>query len=169
MAFFDAVGSILEGVGEFLPIISAGSQLLGGAEGRRYANEQARDTTRLAAREAQRTIASGQVEAQQIQSSGLRTVAVAKARVGGSGFQLRGSTLDVIVQSYENIEMDRLNTLYNSRREAALIKERGAYSAKALRDEGSASLTRGVGAAALTLSNSGLFSSKDGIDDIARS
>lgn len=169
MSLFDSFGSILEGVGEFLPIISAGSQLLGGASGMRSSREQAQDMTRLAAREAQRTIAAGQIEAQQIQTQGLRTVGMAKARAGSSGFQLRGSTLDVVAQSYANIEMDRLNTIYNSRREAALIQERAKYGAKATRDEGTASLTRGIGAAALTLSGSGIFSSKEGIDDIARS
>lgn len=169
MSFFDGIGSILEGVGEFLPMISAGSQLLGGASRFKNSREESKDMMRLASREAQRTIASGQVEAQQIQTQGLRTVAVARARVGGSGFQLRGSTLDVIAQSYANVEMDRLNTIYNSRREAALMQERAKYGAKAVRSEGTASLTRGIGAAALTLSSSGIFSSKEGIDDIARS
>jgi hypothetical protein len=169
MSFFNTIGSLLEGVGEFLPMISAGSQLIGGGAAYSNAREQSKDMTRLASREAQRTIASGQIEAQQIQSQGFRTVGIARARVGASGFQLRGSTLDVIANSYANIEIDRLNTIYNSRREAALINERASYAAKATRQDGTASLTRGIGAAALTLSGSGLFSSKEGIDDIARS
>lgn len=169
MSIFNGIGSILESVGEFLPVVSAGAQVLGGASAFKTSREESKDMIRLASRESQRTIAAGQVEAQQIQTQGLRTVAIARARVGGSGFQLRGSTLDVIAQSYANIEMDRLNTIYNSRRDAALIQERAQYGAKAVRNEGTASLTRGLGAAAQTLSSSGIFSSKEGIDDIARS
>jgi hypothetical protein len=163
MAFFDSIGSILEGVGEFLPVIGAGAQVLGGASSFMNSREQAKDMIRLASRESQRTIISGQIEAQQIQAQGFKTVGVARARVGASGFQLRGSTLDVIAQSYANIEIDRMNTIYNSRRDAALIKERAQYGAKATKQEGTASLTRGIGSAAMTLAGSGLFSSKEGI------
>lgn len=168
MSLFDGLGSLLEGFGEFLPLVSAGAQVVGGVSARQTSREQAKDIQRLASREAQRTIAAGQIEAEQIRKQGLRTVGLARARVAGSGFQLRGSTLDVIAQSYANIEIDRLNTIYNSRRDAALMKERAAYGAKATRDEGTASLTRGLGGAATTLAASGLFSSKEGIDDIAR-
>lgn len=169
MSIFDAMGSILEGVGEYLPMISAGSQVLGGFSSFRNSRSESADMLRLSARESQRTIDAGALDAKQMQTQGLRTVAMARARVGGSGFQLRGSTLDVIAQSYANVEMDRMNTILNSRREAALMQERAQYGAKATRNEGTASLTRGIGAAALTLSNSGIFSSKEGIDDIARS
>lgn len=165
MSIFNGLGSILEGFGEILPVVSAGAQVFGGVAARRNAFVNAADISRIGEREAQQTLIAGKINSDQIALEGKRVAALAQARVGSSGFQLRGSTLDIVAQNYANVEINRLNTLYNSRREAALLKERAQATAKATSAEGTVSLTRSLGAAALTLSGSGLFANTEGIDD----
>lgn len=165
MGIFDSIGSILEGFGEFLPVVSAGAQLLGGASSRQNAMNNAADIARIGEREARQTLIAGSINANQIALEGQKVAGLAQARVGASGFQLRGSTLDLVASNYANAEINRLNTLYNARREADLVRERARATATVTRAEGNVSLTRSIGGAAATLAGSGIFSKTEGIDD----
>lgn len=159
---FDFLGNIF-GSGDTLRVIAAGMQLVGGVAGQRRHAQQAQQVTDIGEREARQTLIAGQLDAQRIVLEGRRTVGMAIARSGAAGLQLRGSVLDSISSSYAAIEMDRLNTLYNAQREAALTRERARASARATRAEGTATLTRSLGSAAMTLAQSGLFSDQEGI------
>jgi hypothetical protein len=137
---------------------------VGGISGQKRQAVHAQELAAIGEREAQQTILAGQFEAQRIVLEGKKQVGVAIARSGAAGLQLRGSVLDSIASSYANIEMDRLNTIYNSQREAQLIRERARAQSQATKAEGRATLTRSLGGAAMTLAQSGLFSSQDVID-----
>lgn len=160
---FNSIGNLFQSMSSSLPFISAGAQLLGGVGAQQRTSRSAADVLAIGDREAKQTLIAGQLESQQIATRGRAEIGMAVARSGAAGLQLRGSVLDSIANSYANLEMDRLNTIYNSQRDASLLREQARARARSVRGEGRASLTRSIGNAALTLANSGAFGSEEGI------
>jgi len=158
-----AIGSLFAGSGSTLSLVSAGLDLLGGFADNQSYKKSASQTLAIADREARQSLLAGQLDAERIVAAGRRDIGTAIARSGASGLQMRGSVMDLIASSYANLEMDRLNTLYNAQRDADLIRERARSQASQYKAAGKTSLTRSLGSSAMTLAKSGLFSSTEGI------
>lgn len=160
---FAAIGSFLGGMGNALPVASAALDIMSGISSRRSHSQAASSALAIGDREARQSLLAGQIEAERVVRQGERDVGRAIALSGAAGLQMRGSVLDLIANSYANIEMDRLNTLYNAQRDADLIRERSRAQARQTQAQGRANLTRSLGSAAMTIAGSGLFSSQEGI------
>lgn len=139
--FLSTVGNA---IGTVAPIISAGASLFAGNEAKKTSYASADDILRIAERESQETLVAGYIQSKQIQSAGKKEIGMAVARAGASGLQIRGSILDKIGNSYAELEMDRLNTLYSAYRESELLMERARADAASLKSEGKATLTRSI-------------------------
>lgn len=163
MSVLDSLGSLFDSIGEFMPAVSAGAQLFGGFQANKRYQQQAVDISGIGEREAQQTLIAGQVDARNLVREGRKTIGMAEARAGAGGLQMRGSVLDSVASSYANLKIDEMNTLYNANRQAALQRERARATSRATSDQGRGELTRSLGSAAMTLAQSGLFSSKEGI------
>lgn len=156
---FSSIGSLFSG--DTLRVMSAGMNLIGGVSGSSSASSHARMISAIGDREALQTLRAAELDAERLVRDGQRTIGFTQARAGAGNLQMRGSIMDIVANSYGELEMDRLITLYNAKREASLIQERAKANAKATRAEGRSKLTRSIGSAALELAGSGLFTKQE--------
>lgn len=148
----------LKNTASMFQVFGAGATLFGGFSANKRLNQQANQLLGIAEREVEYEMAAAGIEIDRIRRTGVRQIGEMSASIGASGFQMRGTSLDVIAESVMELEMDKIITQFNAERQAFMIREEAGFRAKSMRADGRSGLVRSVGSAAMQLAGSGLFS-----------
>ncbi|QYU68578.1 hypothetical protein J4558_00050 [Leptolyngbya sp. 15MV] len=143
-----AIGSAFTDASPWLSIAgrgaAAGAQIAGGIS----ANRTARVRANLLEAEAANLMAEGRVAEEITRERGERVVEAARANIGASGVVVdEGSPLEVLADSFANLERDALNLRYRYLAQANNARNLAAFE----RQAGRAALFQGIGAGAGTV------------------